>query len=161
MSGKAVRGLTARQEEARVLAVGLMRQWGLTGWEFRFNNRKRGMGLCRYPWPTLGLPGRLELSVHFVERNPADVVRDTILHEIAHALSGPRTGHGPQWRRWCGVVGANPERQGQADMPPGRWRATCPSCQTVYNRHRRPKGAGYYCPDCGRDRGRLSFTPHD
>jgi predicted SprT family Zn-dependent metalloprotease len=45
------------------------------------------MGLCLYE------PKAIELSLHFIERNAEDVIRDTLLHEIAHALVGPGHGH--------------------------------------------------------------------
>ena len=36
-------------------------------------------------------------------------MRDTILHEVAHALT-PGDNHGPLWRRVCRQIGARPER---------------------------------------------------
>jgi predicted SprT family Zn-dependent metalloprotease len=59
---------------------------GPHGWGFAFNKQRRGMGLCRYATRTI------ELSIYLVDRNGLEEVRDTILHEIAHALVGP--GHG-------------------------------------------------------------------
>src|SRR5262249_59568628 len=68
---------------ARELAARLMAEHGLGRWEFGFNNNVRRVGVCHYP--TRARPGRIELSRHFVERNPEAEVRDTLLHEIAHA----------------------------------------------------------------------------
>lgn len=161
----------AKLAAASALALSLMRRWGLTGrdparyrvedWQFRFNRRKRGMGRCVYPKP--GQPGRIELSSHYVlGDNPVESLRDTVLHEIAHALAGAAAGHGPSWREACLRVGARPERCGEADMPVGPWRADCPCCGKSYAMHRRPKHlarGGYYCvrPGCGKVRGSLSF----
>lgn len=132
----------------------LMREHGLSDWRFQFNRRKRAMGLCRYEAKTI------ELSIHFVTRNDAASVEDTILHEIAHALAGHAAGHGPRWRRVCAKIGAEPRRCGQAAMPAGKWQATCPSCGFEYSRYRRPpRGASYACSDCGFDRGKLLFRP--
>jgi SprT-like family len=40
-------------------------------------------------------------------------VRDTILHEVAHALAGPaNTGHGPKWREMARRVGAKDNAHG-------------------------------------------------
>src|SRR5690606_2786854 len=105
--------------DAARLARDLMRQHRLHAWTFAFNRAKRGMGLCRYT------DRRIELSIHFVTRNDEAEVRDTILHEIAHALAGPEAGHGERWKRQCLAIGATPERCGSAAMPAGRWRALC------------------------------------
>lgn len=142
-----------RAWEARQLALELMAAHGLQGWSFGFNRRKRAMGLCVYRTRTI------ELSIHFVERdNPADEIRDTILHEIAHALVGHGHGHDTVWKRKCVEIGARPQRCGQADMPEGRWRASCKGCGKYFHRHRKPKHRqGWFCRTCGPDRGGLTW----
>jgi predicted SprT family Zn-dependent metalloprotease len=125
---------------------------GLHGWTFAFNRRKRDMGLCRYA------ARAIELSVYLVERNGPDEVRDTVLHEIAHALVGPGHGHDAVWQRKCLEVGARPERCGQADMPAGRWHAHCGGCGAAFHRHRRPRRlGGWFCRACGPERGPLTW----
>lgn len=143
---------------ARELALALMAEHGLTGWEFGFNANVRRAGVCRYPTRTR--PGRIELSRHFVQRNGEDEVRDTILHELAHALVGPRHGHDAVWRAKCIEIGAKPERcyGDEVEMPKGRWRASCPGCRREFDRHRRPaKLSGWHCRPCGPDRGALRW----
>src|SRR5271165_928788 len=108
------------------------------------------MGLCAYARRTI------ELSTYFVERNGQEEILDTVLHEIAHALVGPGHGHDAVWKRKCVEIGARPARCGNAEMPEGRWRASCRNCGRHFNRHRRPKRLkGWYCPECGPERGRL------
>jgi predicted SprT family Zn-dependent metalloprotease len=109
------------------------------------------MGLCVYSRKTI------ELSVHFVERdNPWAEVRDTILHEIAHALVGHGHGHDTVWKRKCVEIGARPQRCGNADMPEGNWRARCGACGKAFHRHRKPKRVrGWFCKECGPEQGRL------
>lgn len=145
---------------ARDLAVQLMRGHGLDGWAFGFNRNVRRAGVCRYPTPRR--PGRIELSAHFVARNGTAEVRDTILHEIAHALVGPAHGHDAVWKAKCREIGAKPERcYGEhVAMPKGRWRAECRGCNRGFDRHRRPKRlTGWYCRACGKDRGELVWRP--
>jgi predicted SprT family Zn-dependent metalloprotease len=148
---------TDKLGEARRLAEGLMAQYGLSGWVFAFDRARRRAGVCRFP--TLTRPGRIGLSLYFVERNDLEQVRDTILHEIAHALAGPRAGHGPRWKAACSLIGAVPERcyrSGDVTMPGGKWRATCPGCGRQHHRHRRPPSlTGYHCKPCGRVNGQL------
>jgi predicted SprT family Zn-dependent metalloprotease len=140
----------ARREETRRLALDLMGSHGLADWSFGFNQRKRSMGLCRYARKAI------ELSSHFVYRNGSAEIRDTILHEIAHALVGQEHGHDAVWQAKCREIGATPRRCGPADMPQGHWQARCGSCSSLFSRHRRPKTqAGWFCRACGPERGKL------
>jgi predicted SprT family Zn-dependent metalloprotease len=140
---------------AETLARQLIAQHGLIEWHFGWNRRKRALGLCRYR------DRRIELSHHFVRANAEDHVRETILHEIAHALAGQRAGHGPAWKAVCVRVGCIPRAcdGGGAVMPRGRWQARCNACGKEYHRHRRPpRNARYWCRKCGPDRGAIRFV---
>jgi predicted SprT family Zn-dependent metalloprotease len=142
-----------RLGEVRRVAVELLTQHGLHDWSFGFNRGKRTMGLCLYGSRTI------ELSVHFVERNSPEVIRDTLLHEIAHALVGPGHGHDTLWKSKCCEIGAVPERLSfEVNMPEGRWQARCGQCGLLHHRHRKPKWMnGWYCSHCGKERGQLAW----
>jgi predicted SprT family Zn-dependent metalloprotease len=140
----------ARRNETRRLAMDLMVSHGFAGWSFGFNQRKRSMGLCRSARKTI------ELSIHLVYRNGSTEIRDTILHEIAHALVGQEHGHDAVWKAKCQEIGATPRRCGHSDMPQGNWQARCGSCRNLFSRHRRPKAqTGWFCRVCGPERGQL------
>jgi len=142
----------ARRNEVRKLAIELMARHGLRDWTFGFNRRKQTLGLCRYQ------AKGIELSIYFVDQNPIEEIRDTILHEIAHALVGINHGHDAVWRAKAVEIGAKPQRCGQAAMPEGRWRASCGGCGQVFSRHRRPKRLrGWFCRTCGPERGTLTW----
>lgn len=47
---------------------------------------------------------RITLSEYFVARNDWDLVRQTLLHEAAHALQ-PYDGHGEVWKAQCRNLG--------------------------------------------------------
>jgi hypothetical protein len=136
------------------LAQRLLTSFGLGDWSFAFNRSKLQMGLCLYG------PRCIALSVYFAELNTDEAVRDTLLHEIAHALVGPGHGHDAVWRAKCLEVGARPERLSyDVNMPLGRWQAVCPGCGRLHDRHRRPKHlVGWHCSYCGRERGRLTWS---
>lgn len=128
----------------------------LTGWTVEVSGRAvRTLGLCVHRRKLIRLSGA------YIELNAADEVLDTVRHEIAHALVGPGHGHGPVWKRMAVAVGAKPVRCARGVvLPPGRWSATCPSCNTVFHKYRRPRpGRVRWCRACGRERGRLQFTP--
>lgn len=140
---------------AGLLATELMAEHGLLqrGWSFAFNRRKRSLGLCVYT------DKRIELSLFFVIKNDEPAVRDTVLHEIAHALAGHKAGHGPVWAELCRRLGATPSRIcATAVMPRGVFEARCHSCSQVHHRYRRPKrNCTYYCQGCGPQLGKLRF----
>jgi predicted SprT family Zn-dependent metalloprotease len=141
-----------RRQEARKLALELMALHGLDGWQFDFNKRKRGLGLCCYDSRII------ELSIYLVDHNGVEEIRDTILHEIAHALVGPGHGHDEVWKQKCLEIGAKPERCGQAEMPGGRLQALCGCCGQLFSRHRKPKRMkGWFCRACGPERGKLAW----
>ena len=131
---------------------------GIRAWSalrISWNRRKRSLGLCRYRQK------RIELSAHFVMANDDAQVRETILHEISHALAGEKAGHGPVWKAMCLRVGCRPERcdQGEAVMPRGRWQARCGACGKEYWRYKRPqRRARYWCKSCGPDLGAVTFS---
>ena len=58
---------------------------------FQFDNAKRRAGCCDYRYK------RIQLSKYFTEHNSNQQIINTILHEVAHALAGPRAGHGLKW----------------------------------------------------------------
>src|SRR5262249_22972175 len=127
-------------------------------WEFGFNSNVRRAGVCFYPHN--GEPGRIELSVHFAAHNTDEEIRDTLLHEIAHALVGGGHGHDSVWKAKCREIGARPEAcYGEdVEMPRGRWRALCPGCARGFDRHRRPaRMSGWFCRDCGPSAGKLHW----
>lgn len=140
----------ARRVEVRTLALALLAQHGLHDWRFSFNRRKRSLGMCQFSEKIIAL------SIHLVDRNSEEEIRDTILHEIAHALVGPHHGHDTVWKAKCREIGARPERCGQADMPGGRWRAQCGGCGARFHRYRKPRQVtGWFCRTCGPERGTL------
>jgi predicted SprT family Zn-dependent metalloprotease len=145
--------VSPRVEQVARLASQLLIRYGLPDWSFSFNRRKREMGLCLYE------PKLIQLSLHFVLLNDDEAIRDTILHEIAHALVGPGHGHDAIWKWKCLEVGAILERLcGEVNMPLGRWQAICAGCGMLHHRHRRPKHlVGWWCRHCGHERGRLTW----
>lgn len=150
--------VTQKSLDARKLAVKLMAEHGLGGWQFAFNNRKTGLGLCVYPQPLRGRPGRIELSVAFIERISQEETLDTILHEIAHALAGKAAGHGPVWKAICRRLGARPERCSVIERTGGKYLGVCVGCEKKFHRFRRPKAnCRYHCPTCGPTRGAITW----
>lgn len=148
---------TLNQWNTSTLARNLMTEHGLiaAGWKFGYDRAKRRAGCCHQRTKTI------TLSIHYVIRNNDDEIKDTILHEIAHALAGPGHGHSAYWKSICRKIGAKPVRCYNSDvvsMPKGRYQATCDGCQKTFHKHRKPRRPGHYCKACGPDRGKLLFV---
>ena len=97
-------------EQVAAYARACMRVCGLCGWFFKWDHAVRRLGCCK---PTLRT---LSLSLYFVQaqmgRNQ-EIIRRTILHEIAHALAWVKNGvlgHGEAWRYWCAALGIAGEK---------------------------------------------------
>jgi hypothetical protein len=116
---------------------------GLHGWSFGFSGARRRLGICKYKHR------RIEIAEYYARHSPEESVRDTLLHEVAHALAGPAAGHGPKWKAIAIRLGATPrscETSGLAVQEPGDWRATCPACEKTVHLYRRPRSlTGYHC----------------
>jgi hypothetical protein len=121
-------------DQAWRLAHELMNEHGLAGWRLEFDRAKRRAGICRHGERVIGL------SAPITRLHPETEVRDTLLHEIAHALAGPRAGHGPVWVATARRIGCSAERCVPEDAPavPGSWVGVCPRGHSV-DRHRRPE----------------------
>lgn len=127
-------------EVARKLARSLMEDYDFAHWGFAFDRAKTRHGQCDYG------NQRITLSRYFVELNEEGLVRETILHEIAHAIAGGPAGHGPRWQMVARNLGVRPVPRKASTMPLGRYRGTCP-CGHPHSVHRRPKRA-YQCNTC-------------
>jgi len=138
--------LILHPHDAAQLARSLMAEHGLSAWSFRFDHARRRFGSCRYGQRVITLSRPLTLL------NNAEQVRDTILHEIAHALS-PGDGHGLAWKAACHRIGARPVRcytEQAVRSParaPARYRMGCKQCDWWIERRRRPDRR-YLCRRC-------------
>lgn len=92
--------------EAESMALMLMRHHGVRGYTFGFM-QPRGkfsrIGQCNFRRK------RIELAPFFVRFNYPFVVKRTILHEIAHALT-PKHGHNKFWKAKARELGHDGSR---------------------------------------------------
>jgi predicted SprT family Zn-dependent metalloprotease len=136
-------------DRARELAEELIEQHlncrsGKRPWRLVFDHARRRLGQCDY------IEREIHLSTPLTLANEEHIIRNTILHEIAHALAPIGAGHGPAWKRVCLEIGALPVRcRPIADitMPAAPYVLECPSCGAEYPRYRRPKGL-FMCTPC-------------
>ena len=105
----------------QLLNAGL-EEHGLTtlGWSAGWDRARRRIGAC---WPKRK---QITLSRVLTELNAEDQVRDTILHELAHALTFERHGrvrsHGAEWKAIARSLGASPRAcSANGVLQPGRF----------------------------------------
>lgn len=135
-------------QDAKNLAIQLMNQHGLidNGWHFEFDNAKRRFGCCVHTYK------RISLSKHLVELNDEARIKNTILHEIAHALVGPKHGHDYVWRRKAIEIGCDGSRCYSSDKvksPQSKYIAECNGCGKTHNRHKMTRALKYGSSSCG------------
>lgn len=134
--------------DAFALAEHLLAAHGLDDWTPAYDNAKRRAGVCRFGPKVLGLSAPLTML------HDGDEVRDTILHEIAHALVGPRHGHDETWRAVAREIGCSGLWCVSEDAPRVQtaWLGVCPEGHSI-GRHRRPERVAS-CRECS-----SSFDP--
>jgi len=106
------------------------------GWSFALDHARTRLGYCRF------VERRISCSRYLIAYLADDEVEQVILHEIAHALVGPGTGHSRAWQRTARALGYTGGRT--IAVPEARlstrWRGTCAAGHEIL-RHRRPRYA--------------------
>ena len=122
-------------QDAEDLAHNLLDDHNLSyTWTFGFDNAVRRAGYCNYRKHQITISRAATLVCSEEE------VEDTLLHEIAHALT-PGHGHDDYWRIKCVSIGGSGKISGSyAVKVIPRWIGTCPGCGNRYTRHRLAKG---------------------
>lgn len=101
-------GAREKTVEARELARNLLDEHGLSDWKVRIDNAQRRLGACFHSKKVISL------SRQFIATGTDAQLRNTILHEIAHAHAGHGAGHGPAWKAAAARIGADPTRLSHA-----------------------------------------------
>ena len=102
-------------------------------WSFGFDNAKTRAGLCNYTRK------RITVSRYLAEKFEDDAIHQTLLHEVAHAMAGPRAGHGPKWKAVANELGYEGGRLHDGPIADefAPWVGTCPAGHIIH-RYRRP-----------------------
>jgi hypothetical protein len=112
----------AHQQEVEYLCRKHLIANGLAAWRIQWSNSRRTAGSCTHSARLIKLSLPV-MSLWTVER-----CEQTILHEIAHALT-PGDHHGYLWAAKCRELGIKPTRcwgqEGEA-RPPMKFKGVCP-----------------------------------
>ena len=113
-------------------------------WSFGFDNAKTRAGLCSYDRK------RITVSRLLAARYDDDEIHQVLLHEVAHAMAGARSGHGPKWKAVAEGLGYEGKRthDGEIATEFAPWVGTCPAGHVHY-RYKTPTRP-LSCGKCGR-----------
>ena len=124
----------------------------LLSWTISFNKRKRAFGVCNY--------GKREISISsiLIPFMTDSAIKDTIIHEIAHALTKGHD-HDKVLKRKCIELGGTGDRLGGSNKFEGgdssrlefneknsKYTLTCPTCGCKSYINRMPK----HSQSCGK-----------
>ncbi len=128
----------------------LLKKHELFEWRFSFDQAARRGGLCS--------PGNKQifLSERFALTASNDEVTDTLLHEIAHALVGPKHGHDAVWKEMALRIGCTGRVTHDVNFTSARWIQTCETCGWRIPKMRRRRGL--VCSKC---RGAVVYQTND
>ncbi|GAB2619633.1 hypothetical protein Aab01nite_33750 [Paractinoplanes abujensis] len=130
--------------DVRELATAVMAEHRLSGWRLVFDNAKTRAGSCH------SAKREIALSRPLMRLYEPAQVRQTILHEVAHALAGAGHGHDRVWRGIARRIGYTGGRCLPADTPKvdGAWVGVCAAGHRT-TAHRRPIRVRS-CPECSK-----------
>ena len=124
---------------AERIAKEKMLEHGLEHWEFGFDDSMRRRGCCHWS------EKRITLSLGLTKIRTEDAVVNTILHEIAHALT-PGTNHSKAWYDKAISIGCDGTRCSPDDVTiQAPFVGICPGCGRTITRHRRVKASCRKC----------------
>ena len=134
------------------LMDGLLLFHGLKDWKGKLKKMISSLGKCYYD------PKTIAISTYYAEQMPEATVKDVILHEIAHALTGKGSSHSRSWKQKCIEIGCKPERiyRGETIIVPYKWKITCLKCGGIFHRHRKPHHRSLHGSDKGKVRIELN-----
>ena len=132
------------------IAQNLFKTHRLKHWTFTFDHSIRRAGCCHFRTKCISISIHLALTA-----SDADI-RDTILHEIAHALVGKKHNHDEAWRAKAIEIGGTAERCHRLKLAPPRYSVTCKNhCWTRTSERRNPR---LVCRKCG---GKLVYSRYE
>jgi len=128
------------------LATGLISNHSeLMFWSFVFHNKKSSFGTCNHK------KREIQISSLLFPVMSDEAIRDTILHEIAHALTRGHH-HDYVWKSKCRELGCNSNSVGVNEMfkdgkdghdefrkATSKYTLICPTCGKEFYKNRAPK----------------------
>ena len=123
------------------LARSEMDKYGLCDWKLELDYAKARAGACHFT------EKKISFSRHFLKNADQLDINDTILHEIAHALVGPKHGHDRVWKNMAKKIGCSAKRCHTLEFSEYKWIRFCANYCWEQKVHRRK--LNLICKKCG------------
>ena len=123
------------------LARSEMDKYGLCDWKLELDYAKVRAGACHFT------EKKISFSRHFLKNADQLNINDTILHEIAHALVGPKHGHNRVWKNMAKKIGCSAKRCHTLEFSEYKWIRFCTNYCWEQKVHRRK--LNLICKKCG------------
>lgn len=156
--------MNTEMKKYEALANSLLSKYVLDikGWRFQWNNKKTAFGSCNRRRKTI------ELSSFLLPTLDEASIKDTILHELAHALDVNERGysnHDKNWKRWAIAVGAVPKStQDFVNLnatsevaAQSKYSLVCPNGHTFPSHRKKKRNAS--CRICSEKSGLPGYQP--
>ncbi len=142
------------EELAKELMNAHMPELVKLGWKFKLDNARLRFGFCLYRRRTISV------SRYIASINEEKYVKQTIIHEIAHALVGSGNGHNAKWKDMAKSLGHNGSRtySHAVVVPPKKWTIRCPKCGIAELRIRKTERR-FACKWCCDTYNKGKFSP--
>ena len=123
------------------LARSEMDKNGLYDWKLDLDHAKVRAGVCFFR------EKKISFSRNFIKNSNESEIYDTILHEIAHALVGPKHGHGIVWKKMAKKLGCSAKRCHTLEFSDYKWIRYCENSCWEQKTHRQK--LNLICRKCG------------
>ena len=123
------------------LARSEMDKNNLFDWNLELDFAKVRAGACHFN------EKKITFSRNFVKNSSEKDIKDTILHEIAHALVGPMHGHDKVWKEMASKLGCSAKRCHILEFSDYKWIRFCTNHCWEQKIHRRK--SNLICKKCG------------
>ena len=128
-------------KEFLTLARTEMDKNNLFDWGLELDFAKVRAGACHFG------EKKITFSRNFIKNSKHNDIKDTILHEIAHALVGSKNGHNKVWKEMAIKLGCTARRCHTLEFSEYKWIRFCPNQCWEQKIHRRK--SNLICKKCG------------
>jgi SprT-like family len=120
------------------------KEFKLEGWNLKKDHAKTRLGQTNFTRK------HISISSYFLRGSSCDhkAIRNTVLHEISHALVGMKNGHNKIWKEMAISIGCDGKVYQKMDAPPPNYLLHCSNKCFQKEYYRKPKNEGKICSNC-------------
>lgn len=130
----------------------------LRRWTFDIGRWKQRLGCCSYS------KKEITVSKYVIFEAPIELLKQIILHEIAHVIAWPGEWHGKKWKWIANLLGIPQEdcksttNFKSQSSEQWKYQMICPNCKALYHYHKRPHNLNKACWMCCKNYNNWKYT---